>query len=248
MQDATAVTEPGKKLAGAIEVLQANEIFPLALLPHLILFFAEHKRALRLVLPAELCATFQEFSEGWGYQCASADLLITQVGSHWGQIASAQGDSCEASHRVLVVSANRDLSTQVLQMELFGESRDVGEALGYPDCCVTAYPSLARAAEHWPITMIERSRRPGQVSMWCNRLASLWGGTCPTGELFPCSLECENAIEYGRLADRLLREHGFSILADEISKQARRPMYLLDEEVVAGHPRDVTATEIVIHG
>ena len=247
MQESAAVSEPGSKLAGAIGILQANEIFPLALLPHLILFFAEQKRALRLVLSADLCASFQGFSEGWGYHCASADLLITQVGSHWGQIASVERDSREASHRVLVVSANRDLSRQVLQMELFGESRDVGQALGYPECCVRAYPSLAQDAEHWPNTIIERSHRPGHVSMWCNRLASLWGGTCPTGELFPCSLECDNAIEYGRLADRLLREHGFSLLADEICHQARRPIFLLDEEIVSGHPLGVDATEIVIH-
>ena len=241
------VSEPARKLVGAIHVLQAEKHFPLALVPHLILFFAGSKPALRLVLRTEIAESFRRCAKLWNYSCADAPIAITQVGEQWGQVDRVPASSdAPPSHQILVISADQSLADRTLEMELFGESSDVGRQLGYPECCVAAYPRLAHDAPRWPDTLMARSPDPLTVSMWCNRLSSLWGGTCPTGELFPCSLQCPNAIRYGQLADSLLREHGFELLAEEIRKQASRPLFLLDGEVVAGRPSIVEAREIVI--
>lgn len=233
---------------GAIHVLQAAEVFPLALMPHLILFFAGNKPAIRLVLRADIAGSFQQYADRIGYSCADAPISISQVGNQWGQIGRPPaGPVMPATNRILVVSPDHKFSEHILDLELFGESSEVGRILGYPDCCVEAYPHLALEAERWPDALMARSHPSLSVSMWCNRLASLWGGTCPTGELFPCSLQCANAIRYGKLADALLHEHGFVPLAEEIRKQGRRPIYYLDGEVVVGNRPSLGASEISIH-
>lgn len=241
------VSDPARKLYGAINVLQAERHFPLALVPHLILFFAGEKLALRLVLRNLIADSFRRYVEQLGYFSAEAPIAITQVGDQWGQVDRLPTDSATgATHQILVISSDQATADRTLDLELFGESSDVGQLLGYPECCVAAYPKLAHEAQRWPETLMARSPEPLTVSMWCNRLASLWGGTCPTGELFPCSLECPNAIQYGQLADRVLREHGFTPLADEILRQACRPIFLLDGEVVAGSPSNNEAREFTI--
>ena len=246
MQTAFA-SEPARKIVSAITVLQTDTAFPLALLPHLILFFAGNKPALRLVLRNDIAASFQQCAHDLAYHCADAPIAITQVGDQWGQIdRTASGVAAPTTHRVLVMSADRKFSEHTLDLELYGESSEVGRILGYPECCVDAYPSLAQEAQRWPDALMARSHEPLTVSMWCNRLASLWGGTCSTGELFPCSLQCANAIRYGQQADTLLREHGFDLLAEEIRRQGSRSLYLLDGEVVAGKPTSADAREISI--
>lgn len=241
------VSEAASKVYGALSVLQKDKFFPLALLPHLILFFAGDKPALRLVLRNDIAASFEQFAVNLEYRCAHAPVAISNVGEQWGQVDRTRTDSeALATHRILVVSFDLKLSEHTLDQELYGESFEVGRILGYPECCVDAYPSLAREAQRWPDALMARSPDPTTVSMWCNRLASIWGGTCPTGELFPCSLRCPNAIHYGQLADTLLRRHGFAPLAEEICRQGSRPIYLLDGEVVAGKPASAGAREISI--
>lgn len=241
------VSEPARKLYRAISVLEADGLFQLALLPHLILFFAGEKPALRLVLRNQVAASFQRCAADLDYQCADAPVSITQIGDQWAQVGSTPpAAAVPTTHRMVVVSSDRRLSEHVLDLELHGESSEAGRVLGYPECCVDAYHGLALEARRWPTALIARSPAPLAVSMWCNRLASLWGGTCPTGELFPCSLQCPNAIRYGQLSDTMLRKHGFTLIAEEIRRQGNRPIYLLDGEVVVGKPTDAAAREITI--
>lgn len=247
MQDLT-VSAPARSLLAAIDVLQRCEKFPLSVLPHLILFFSGDKPAARLVFEEPISSALQASMESLGHSCAVAPVYVSQVGSHWGQLGAYDDLSPEVEEqRVLVLGTTEALAASVLEKELVGDSREAGAALGYPDCCVAAYPSLADRAEEWPTVMMARSARPISASQWCNRLASLWGGTCPTGELFPCDLHCADAIQIGKRADALLREHGFSLIADEILAQASRPIYLLDNEVVIAAGIVSGASEIEIH-
>lgn len=234
MLDST-VSGPARSLLAAIDVLQGCERFPLSVLPHLILFFSGEKPAARLVLEERICSELHARMRFLGHSCAIGRVHVSHVGSHWGQISNCDPSSegIEAQ-QVLVLSTTDAHAASVLEMELTGDSREAGAALGYPSCCIAGYPSLANQAEQWPTVMLARSEATLSTSVWCNRLASLWGGTCPTGELFPCQLHCPQAIQLGKRADGLLREHGFQLIADEILSQAARPIQLLDGEVVAG--------------
>ncbi len=234
----------------AINGLEGNDYFPLALVPHLILFFTGEKQAIRFVLKKQVSDQFRTCLEAMGYCGAESRISITQVGDNWGQI-DAIGDvrgGASDTHRLLVMAEDRATCGHVLELELSGDSADVGRLLGYPPCCVDAYADLAATAKAWPDALIAKSPHPLNVSLWCNRLASLWGGTCPTGELFPCSLQCPNAIRYGQRSDVLLRQHGFAPLAAEIRRQASHPIYLLNGEVVTHGEGLADAVRIPING
>lgn len=248
----TAVaTAPARALHHTINALQHEGRFPLSVLPHLILFFSGEKDAVRLVLRDHTLKQLHHELDGMGYASADAPIDIRLVGAHWGQIESAQSTKTArpspTAHSILVISRHKSDALQILDEELSGESMESGRRLGYPECCVAAYPAMASRAADWPVAMLSRASVPWSVSMWCNRLASLWGGACPTGELYPCNLQCPAAIQLGKRADSLLRRHGFAELADEICRQASRPLYLLDNEIVVGEIGQRVAQEIVIH-
>ena len=243
------VSAPARKLLAAINAFDESEGFPLALMPHLIQFFCGEKAAVRLVLPDAIARGVDAVFSEMGYCGAMSPISITAIGEHWGQLEHAPdaGPWTGFTHQVLVFGETDEVVSQALAEELKGDSAVVGRLLGYPECCVDAYPALSQAASCWPAYLIERTSPPRTVSMWCNRLASLWGGTCPTGELFPCSLTCPNAVQYGQRADKLLRDHGFGPLAAEIRRQSSRRIFWLDGEVVVGRTDHPLATEIMIH-
>ena len=245
-------TAPARALHHTINALHHEDRFPLSVVPHLILFFSGEKDAVRLVIRDHTLKQLQHELDLMGYASANAPIDIKQVGAHWGQVESHQSSNdsrpSPTTHSVLVLSRHKLDALQILDEELSGESMDSGRRLGYPECCVAAYPALANRASDWPTALLSRTSVPWSVSMWCNRLASLWGGTCPTGELFPCNLQCPAAIQLGKRADFLLRQHGFAELSDEICRQARRPLYLLDGEIVVGEIGQRKAQEIAIHG
>lgn len=245
-------TAPARALHHTINALQLEDKFPLSVVPHLILFFSGEKDAVRLVLRDHTLKQLRHELDGMGYASADAPIGIKQVGAHWGQVESPQSSNAARSlpttHSVLVLSRYKSDALEVLNEELSGESMESGRRLGYPECCVAAYPALASRASDWPMALLSRACVPWSVSMWCNRLASQWGGACPTGELYPCNLQCPAAIQLGKRADFLLRQHGFAELADEICRQASRPLYLIDDEIVVGEIGQKKTQEIVIHG
>jgi hypothetical protein len=218
------------RLVSALSVLEMADVFPLALVPHLVAFFNGDKRATRLVLTEHVAESMVELFESLGYQTASTAIGLEYVGATWGELRPMSGGSKSPS-RLVVAAASAEDAKLVLNLELNGDSSDAGHALGYPACCVEAYPDLARARAGWGEKLLTRSSTRLTTSMWCNRLASLWGGTCSIGELFPCDLLCAHAIELGRRADQLLRTHGFDLLADEICSQSRRPIYFGNRQI-----------------
>jgi hypothetical protein len=245
-------TDPARALHHTINALQHEDRFPLSVVPHLILFFSGEKDAVRLVLRDHTLKQLHHELDGMGYASADTPIDIRPIGAHWGQVESTKASKAArlspTTHSVLVLSRNQSDALRILDEELSGESMDSGRRLGYPECCVAAYPGLASRASDWPMALLSRASVPWSVSMWCNRLASLWGGACPTGELYPCNLECPAAIQLGKRADFLLRQHGFAEIAEEICRQASRPLYLLDDEIVVGDIGQRKAQEIVIHG
>ncbi len=244
-----AVSAPALKLLAAINAFEASEVFPLALMPHLIQFFCDEKPTVRLVLPERIARGVDETFLEMGYCGAKSPISISAVGAHWGQLDRLPDaeSTIGFTHTVLVFGSKPEVVSETLAEELRGDSTVVGRLLGYPECCVDAYPALSEVALSWPAHLIERTSPRLTVSMWCNRLASLWGGTCPTGELFPCNLNCPNAVRYGQRADKLLRDHGFGRLAAEIRRQSSRRIFWLDGEVVVGRMDHPLATEIRIH-
>lgn len=247
-----AASAPALALHRTMGALLHEDRFPLSIVPHLVLFFSAEKAAVRLVVKDQTSRPLRAELDALGYASAEAPISIKQIGANWGQLEAvnptAEGSMTSASHKIVVISQQETLAARILDEEMCGDSVESGRQLGYPECCVAAYPALAGCASDWPMAMLTRSNPAQTVSMWCNRLASLWGGTCPTGELFPCNLRCGAAIAVGKRADALLRIHGFTDLAEEICRQARRPLYLLDGEIVAGSGGHGTTQEIVIHG
>ena len=82
---------------------------------------------------------------------------------------------------------------------------------------------ISSSQDKWANTLIENSG-PGPYPCWANRLATGWGGACFSGELFPCSLHCQNAIAIGRKTYNCLLDIGFEKLSREFLKQSLNPL------------------------
>ena len=121
--------------------------------------------------------------------------------------------------RELKLTVSRALS----ENELNGEFRISGKYFNYPDCCINSYPAISSSQDKWANSLIENSG-PGPYPCWSNRLATGWGGACFSGELFPCSLHCQNAIAIGRKTYNCLLDIGFKKLSREFLQQSLNPL------------------------
>lgn len=223
-------------LFDVLGALGREEHFPLSVIPHLALFISGNKKACRLILGHSVVDALVQISTRYGFNCANTAVKTVNVGSHWNSFVVDE-IAQESAHKskLFTISHERCVAEELLSLELSGEAKTVGQILGYPDCCIESYEETAGFGSSWYLNLISKTGIP-RVSPWCNRLASLWGGTCPTGELFPCSLTCQKAIHMGKQAHQSLSGQGFNLLADEILRQARQPIALTEGEIVKWRP------------
>lgn len=229
-----------RALLNTIRALEGEPQFPLGVVPHLALLLAGRKEACRLVVSPSTASRIQSAPGNERLFFAIKPIFVRKVGDSWCDFSYAK-PSNSANHNcdaVLLVIGRTDAICQaILRYELDGDGDSSGKALGYPSCCVAAYADLASNAASWPLHLLARTSG-NKVSPWCNRLASLWGGCCPTGELFPCSLSCSKAIALGMSADEAIRTLGFGLIANEILRQSKEPLSLFGGEIVHGRPHN----------
>ena len=211
-----------------LKALQSEEKFPFSVLPHLALFLTKQKDALRLVISNKTAALLYPLVKISNLHFSHHPIQISTVSDTWSYFNESNLDV--STHVIIVISRNKKISADILEEEIRGDYKKSGKMLGYPSCCISGYADLSNQASNWVNVLLKKSSN--RVSFWCNRTASMWGGSCPSGELFPCSLTCNHAINYGKKADKALRDLGVHKIADKIVEQSKIPIFINNGKIV----------------
>lgn len=187
---------------------------------HLVPFLMGNRNACRLVLGTVEATLLARELKSNGRATILKPLERAKKGEDWLNFTLGSANS---DYQMLVTSTNPQIAENVIDAEFSGNSRVSGKLLGYPLCCVTAYDEISDNHKYWPNFYLKQTN---YISPWCNRFALLWGGCCPTGELFPCSLNCKQAIAMGKNNINELKRAGLGRLALMIWHQANEPLSL----------------------
>lgn len=208
---------PGLVLS-ALRLANGYNGISVAGLVHLLPFLTGHRSACRLVLGSDAAATLAADIRSAGQAAKSTPLSRRRLGTDWFEFA--RGD-VSSDYHLLVVAADHAVAEELIDAEFEGRFYDSGRLLEYPACCVNAYGKLSEQSDYWPSYYLGQSN---VASAWCNRLVYLWGECCPTGELFPCSLNCSHAVKLGKGNMDVLTKVGLGRLREEIFARAKAPL------------------------
>jgi len=216
-----------QQLAFYLELLR-DKIIPLSVLPEIGLFLTQKKKHLRLTVEESHFVTVAAKLNQIGVTFSHKKIFSIYRGNTWYDIKFEKHMSeadlqTKYDVRFLICCSQEGSDPcEVLEAEEKGQIDKAGALLGYPNCCINAIDELNSSGDRWPLLLLERTI--GQANGYANRLASVWGGTSFTGELFPCSLNCERTVSLGKMAENALWELGLHRLAREIQYMSQRPV------------------------
>jgi len=194
-------------------------------LPEVAAFCARAKPSLRLVLDPEDAALIADAAEKADFQSAMRSAYILHDAGTWTNVVTMPTDEVVS---VLVVAESQSLASEILDAE-FSDQQHAGRLLGYPDCCVLAFPELAARGGNWPFAMLGDLPPGSPIDARLNRFAADWGGIALLGEMYPCSLKCGAAIDYANRIHFATISLGLRKLANHAVADALRPVLIADD-------------------
>jgi hypothetical protein len=99
----------------------------------------------------------------------------------------------------------------------------VGELLGYPSCCISAYREIVNG-KLW-VNQIVTQTTLAVTSCYSNKLAYLFRGS-PSflPDYYPCSLSCEKSAKLAKTFFQAMGEFGMNELAESMKLKLLRPI------------------------
>jgi len=205
---------------------RSSDQISLANLSEIILFTCSINQVLRFVVTSDFASQIQNTLNDTGLYFYSGNLYLSRKINGWTSISNDSMNNKDYEIETLLVMGYDDSSVKdCYEKELNGDFHNSGKYFNYPDCCITNYPLISSSEENWANTILELSG-DGPYPCWSNRLATGWGGTSLSGELFPCSLHCEHANEIGKSTYNSLKELGLKRLAEEFLQQSLFPVII----------------------
>jgi hypothetical protein len=204
------------KFHGLIKILDlvARKEISLLQLPELVSYLHGKKRLFRANLkPHTFEALMGCLPESFG---TALQMKSTHFGNGWAETHVLRSkENEEMTDEVIgIISYDSKLMNYAIDKEINGNNSELAELLNYPKCCADAYIYLAALRELWASYYIKfNSETVGFFT--ANRLASHFTGISLVGELFPCSLNCEKAAEYGLSNLESLNEAGLKNIASQ---------------------------------
>lgn len=125
---------------------------------------------------------------------------------------------------VIVIGRSAEILKEYIQAESNFDYFKAGQLLGYPICCIRAYSEIEVLKENWFQYYLSDNKK--SYPFWANRINTIFGGGSFIGEMFPCSLNCENAINLGKNAAKTMESFGLIKLTDTIRSHCIAPIYL----------------------
>lgn len=188
------------------------------------------KPALRFTVDESDADALEHSCAKAGIPTASRRVYLEPLGGTWTQIVPHRTES----YCILVVIGQTSrMSRELLKRELV-DSEGAGRLLGYPPCCLAAFPRLAQAGATWPFVLLESALESRTaVDARCNRFAADWGGIGLIGELFPCSLYCRSAAAYSDRLRSAARAAGLQRLALQAESDALTPVEIYADGTIS---------------
>ena len=204
-----------------LSLYRSSSQISLANLSEIILFTCGINPVLRFVVTSEFAIEIQNTLNDADLYFYSGNLYLSRKENGWTSISNKpiNKNNDHEIETLLVMGYEESFVKDCYKNELNGEFHKSGKYFNYPECCITAYPVICSSEQNWANTILELSG-DGPYPCWSNRLATGWGGTCFTGELFPCNLHCEYANEIGKLTYSNLNKLGLKRLAEEFLQQS----------------------------
>lgn len=191
-------------------------------------FAAGNKPLLRFVLESPDDLYFTDACKELSLGFASKVIYLKSEGGSWFSIVKYP---TEKTRVLVVIGKDQGACNELLEVETLDASI-AGRMLGYPSCCVRAFPSLAEYGGQWGFSLAKTAKVTSEIDALTNRYAAEWGGGSLIGELFPCSLECEQAKSYAMTMYQSANNLGLTRLADWAKNDCLVPVNLSEDGVV----------------
>jgi hypothetical protein len=127
---------------------------------------------------------------------------------------------------MLSITKNQNILKEFIEAEIYGDTIKAGNLLGYPKCCVNAFEHIGSLGSKWAIHYLDDYLKNKKASPYCNRFPIFFNSISPIGELFPCSLNCDNAQNYARLMLNDMKSVGFSKLINKTLEISSKDIYI----------------------
>lgn len=201
----------------------------LSVFPEFISFLRGRKRILRIVV--DDCN--QSFDDSlfykYGLYVSQVDLFSSKQKNSFGSLVP-EIDDRDYKHfnkvKMFSISKFEKELNDFQQAELFGDVEKAGAYLGYPTCCVKNISIINSLQGLWATFYLEDFIRNSEANLFTNRFPITWGGISIVGELFPCSLSCKKAIEYGKGLHNEVKTYGFGKISEVMLYHATNPIYI----------------------
>ena len=221
-EDANKVASSLLRAAAACEGLRPSNLLEITA------FAVGTKSALRFVLSSEDADVVSHAAHEAQIRHSRRSIGLQRSQNGWAQIVpSATSERAQ----LLVLSSQLD-PEEILTAET-SNAAQAGLFLGYPECCVRALPQIDARGPQWPFVFISATGPSEIVDARLNRFAAEWGGIGLLGELFPCSLSCENAKHYADQLHASAVALGLVRLADTAVEHALMPVSIANDGTVA---------------
>lgn len=99
----------------------------------------------------------------------------------------------------------------------------VGELLGYPRCCLSAYSSVQGNA-NWLESVLDEWDTAVMAPAVSNPLARLFSGHSFIPDFFPCSIGCPHSLRLAQRFYAVLLDMGYGSEAAAIQRELKRPI------------------------
>ena len=205
-----------KSLNKFLSIIAASQDLPLSIIPEIILFICSNKKVLRLITCDSLIKNqIEKFAIESNLHFLYDKIYVEERGNTWATIHSEKTSKTLSINYLVTIGKLKNETYMAHECEIEGNTTEIGRLLGYPSCCVKAYDIISNFFEKWPLYYLNTDG-PGLHSNLANRLTIAWGGISPIGELYPCSLECQNAKKLGQNFFRVTKKLGLLKLHQEL--------------------------------
>lgn len=205
----------------------------LSVFPEFISFLRGNKRILRIVVDDSSKPFNTPLFLDNGFYVSQKELFCSKQKNSFGSlVTNIEVEHLKNYNKVTMFSISR-LRNELKDFEkaeLFGDVEKAGEYLGYPSCCIKNIGVINSLSDLWATHYLDDYARFNNASLFTNRFPITWGGMSIVGELFPCSLSCINAINYGKALLKDVKEIGYISISEVMIRHAKTQIYINPED------------------
>jgi hypothetical protein len=205
-----------------------SEEISINLIPEFFLFCSGKKSALRFSVNKNDLVKIIALANKYNFHYDFVEFAVHADGNNWNTLLPIDSASDNTDNVVVItLGYKKTLIYDCLRAEKDFDFQKAGELLGYPKCCVNAYTEVDSFKENW--VNYYYNKHPNTYQSYLNnRVSSIHGYGCFSGEFFPCSLQCSKTHEIASTSENLMKINGFQSLQHIFKMHSLSPLYFDD--------------------